>query len=156
MARARSFLSERVGASVCAGERRSALVAMFGASLVASCGFYHDEGIDGPYRLVAVDISVDMDVCYEVEGGCVERIPETVFAVGWSSKFIVAARHPHAFAETRYDRSRTEYFYIVRSQDGPMADPSACVRGPLSRAQFDDEKRRLGLPELTHILDSLK
>jgi hypothetical protein len=33
------------------------------AGMLQACGFAYDESIDGPYRLVAVDIEKDMGIC---------------------------------------------------------------------------------------------
>jgi hypothetical protein len=118
--------------------------------ILSSCGFVHDESIDGPYRVVAVDIDSQMDVCYQIPDGCVGRIPETVFAVGSDAKYIVAARHPNS------DRSKTEYYYLIRALDSPVADPSASVRGPFSAEAFSGERVKLALPQLTREISSVK
>ena len=73
-----------------------ALVLVLFTIPLGACGFVHDERIDGPYRLVAIDVSEEMAICYEIENGCIGRIPETVYAVGFDTKYLVAARHPNA------------------------------------------------------------
>jgi hypothetical protein len=121
------------------------------AALLAGCEFVHDERLDGPYRLNAVDVDSEMSVCYDLgNGNCIGRISETVFAVGWNSSYLVAARHPHS------DKSKIEYFYLDRALDGPLVDPSVTVRGPLNLRSFEQERQRLGLPILTRELASLK
>jgi hypothetical protein len=46
-----------------------------------------------------------VSVCYDLgDRDCIGRISETVFAVGWSSSYLVAARHPYG------DKSRIEFF----------------------------------------------
>lgn len=124
--------------------------------LLASCqaGFGR---VDGPYVLDFIDIHEDARVCYELEtGDCVQRIPQTVFAVGYSSEFIVAARHPHAFRDKSLDRSKTEYYYIIRSLDGPGFDPERSVRGPFDLAAFEHHQKTMNLPQLTREVSSLK
>jgi hypothetical protein len=61
-------------------------------------GFVWDEVLDGPYRLVAVDIDEDMSLCRSVDmsdmsGNCAgDGLPgETVFQAGSSPKYIVSA-----------------------------------------------------------------
>jgi hypothetical protein len=76
--------------------------------------------------------------------------------VGYDAKYIVAARHPHSFGDASLDKSKTEYFYIIRSKDGPYVDPGQTVRGPLNASQFEREKQRLRLPPLTREIASLK
>ena len=110
-------------------------------ALLAGCGFVHDEQLDGPYRLSAIDTDSEMSVCYDLgNGSCIGRISENVFAVGWNSSYLVAARHPHG------DKSKAEYFYLVRALDSPLVDPSVTVRGPFDLLSFQQERQRLGLP----------
>lgn len=84
------------------------------ALAIPACGFVHDEHIDGPYRLIAVDVTDQMSVCYQLKDACVGRIPQTVFAVGHNPSYFVAARHPAS------NREIIEYFYLARSLDGPL------------------------------------
>lgn len=121
------------------------LLVLFG---LGGCGT--SDVIDGPYHWKSTDIDWDTMICYDVgEGGCVGRVDEAVFAVGFDRDYIVAARHPHRFDERSLDRSKTEYYYIVRAKDGPKADPSAAVVGPLDKAAFDRDTGRLRLPPLS-------
>jgi hypothetical protein len=117
---------------------------------VTACGFVHDQEIDGPYRLVAIDVEEQMDVCYAIQDACVGRISETVFAVGHDASYIVAARHP------TNNRNITEYFYLIRSMDRPVADPSVSVRGPFDAKTFEAEKTRLRLPSFDTIMSNLR
>ena len=92
-----------------------------------------------------------MNVCYGLgNGDCVGRIPQTVFAVGWDKSYVVAARHP------KNDKSKVEYFYIIRAFDGPYVDPSMAVKGPFDSRSFEQERQRLALPALRRELASLK
>jgi hypothetical protein len=72
------------------------------------------------------------------------------FAVGHDASNIVAARHPPN------NRKITEYFYLVRSMDGPVADPSASVRGPFDAETFEAEKSRLRLPSFDTNISNLR
>jgi hypothetical protein len=120
------------------------------ATVLPACGFVHDEKIDGPYHLVAIDVNEQMDVCYEIKDACVERIGATVFAVGHNESYIVAARHPSN------TRTGTQYFYLVRSLDGPTADPASSVHGPFDAAEFESERARLSLPPFDVEMAGLK
>jgi hypothetical protein len=116
-----------------------------------SCGFVYDQGIAGPYRLVAIDSYDQMDVCYTLSGGnCIGRVDSTVFGVGSNAAYVVAARHPGN------DKARTEYFYIIRALDRAEADPSVAVRGPYDAARFQTEQSRLGLPPVTRFIEKLR
>jgi hypothetical protein len=44
------------------------------AIALTACGFVHDKAIDGPYRLVAIDVEEQMGVCYSIKDACVGRI----------------------------------------------------------------------------------
>jgi hypothetical protein len=119
-------------------------------AVLRGCGFVHDEHLVGPYRLNAIDVDEQMSVCYDLGGDAVGRIGETVFAVGWDDRYIVAKQHP------KNDRRVTNYFYLDMSRDGPTADPSRSVTGPLSAAEFNAKKAELGLPEFKRVIASLE
>ena len=128
---------------------------------MAGCGwqdFVHDEVLDGPYRLVAVDISEDMMLCrsFGKEGDCVgDGLPgPTVFQAGSNSQYIVFARHPRR--GDRADRSVTEFYYILRQADEPNAAKRVSVKGPFSDIEYQEEKRKLMLPEFSRVFSKLK
>jgi len=127
-------------------------VKLFAAASVAlsvSGGFVIDRTIDGPYRLVAVDVPEDASVCLTLDGGdCLGRVDGSVFAVGWNETHVVVARHPMGLGG-QADRSKTEYYYIIRSLDGVLADPSVSVKGPFDKVAFENEKARVKLPGFT-------
>lgn len=126
-------------------------IAFVAILLSAGCGFVYDERIDGPYRLIAVDVDKEMSVCYSLPGGdAVCRINSTVFAVGKNEEFIVAQRHPNG------DRSIVEYYYLIRANDSVDADPTNSVRGPLTKREFEEAARQLGLPSFSKTLRRLK
>lgn len=119
--------------------------------LFAGCGFVYDVRIDGPYRLIAVDVEEEMSVCYSLPGGdAVGRINSTVFAVGKNEEFIVAQRHPNG------DRSVVEYYYLIRANDSVYADPTNSVRGPFAKSEFEEATLHLKLPSFSKTLRRLK
>jgi hypothetical protein len=112
------------------------------------CGYSHEEQIDGPYYLAAIDAPDLMRVYYRVsEHGYVGRIPETVFAVGWNSKYIVAKVHPSKV------RSLMDYYYLIRELDGEYKDAEISVRGPLAQQDFNRMKAEIGLPDFSRSLE---
>jgi hypothetical protein len=120
---------------------RSCLIAIV-AVFSASCDFVSDHHIDGPYRLVTLDLYEDSSICYSSDdNGCVGRGPSSVFATAFNSSYIVAASSPSG------DRSKVEFFYIDRALDGPHVDSSVSVKGPFTPETFALERARLGLPE---------
>jgi len=120
--------------------------------------WFYDSGrydaLDGPYRLAALDGPTSTGVCYDRRVDCVERIPGVVFSWGWNAAYVVAASHPRA-ATGEIDKSQTRYFYIVRADDHRDAGADS-VRGPFTARAYQEEQRRLGLPELGSYYPDLK
>ncbi len=123
------------------------LLAIVSISLfsISGCGFVYDETITGPYRLVAVDDSSQISVCYTLneEGDCIDRIPKTVFSIGWNDRFIVAKQY------SSDNKSVTNYFILDMMRDNLFADPEMSVMGPLSVTEFKEKTLLLGLPAFT-------
>ncbi len=117
---------------------------------------FDSKAISGPYELVAVDIIEQSEIAYRLDGqNLTERVFPTVFATGYDRDYIVAARHPMT-KDYRLDKSKTEYYYIIRAKDGPAVDPSVAVRGPFNASGFEAETQRLHLPALKDEIASLK
>jgi hypothetical protein len=124
---------------------------------LSACELWSQETVDGPYILDSIDITEDSALCYRLESGdCVGRVAQTVFAVGFNDRYVVAARHPHRFEDRNLDRSKTEYYYLIRARDGPLADPADSVRGPFDASAYERERERLGLPPFTREISALK
>jgi hypothetical protein len=126
---------------------------------VAGCGFVRDEVLDGPYRLVAIDIPEDMSLCRSIgtKGDCLgDGLPgPTVFQAGSNSQYIVFARHPRRGDEAPI-RSVSEFYYISRqANEGDVRTPVS-VSGPFNEFEYQQEKRRLQLPEFSRVFADLK
>ena len=92
-----------------------------------------------------------MSVYYGLGGdGGIGRINETVFAVGWNSRYIVAKQHPNN------NRRVTNWFYLDMTKDGPYVDPTVSVVGPLTEAEFTQRRTELGLPPFQRTIHSLQ
>jgi hypothetical protein len=146
-------LAER-GVGEGGGGVRAAL-ALLAALALAACDIAYDRRIDGPYKLLAIDGIENTSVVYALDhNSSIGRIGPTVFAVGHDTDYIVAARHRYKrpFGPTS---SITEYFYVIRAEDGRYKDDDA-VRGPFTYEEFAAEKARLALPEFTHEIARLK
>lgn len=126
---------------------------------LAACGFVQDAAIDGPYRLVAIDTDEDMMLCrsIEIQGDCVsDGLPgPTVFQAGANAQYIVFARHPCKLGEAP-DRSITEFYYIARKANERDVSVRVSVSGPFNESEYQEEKRRLRLPEFTKVFAKLK
>lgn len=115
--------------------------------LLTACGFVHDERIDGPYRLVAIDTMSDMMVCIDVDGGiCHGRTPSTTTGYGFNDRWITASVR-------RGPSMRTEYYFIDRALDRSHLNAAEVTQGPLSEAEFLARSQQLGLPLITRRLD---
>jgi hypothetical protein len=118
---------------------------------VAGCGFVRDERLDGPYRLVAIDISEDMSLCrsFGAAGDCVgDGLP-------WNAQYIVFARHPYR-GEGHPDRSVTEFYYVARQANESDVSKPVSVSGPFSETEYLQEKKRLQLPDFSKVFADLK
>jgi hypothetical protein len=127
---------------------------------LAGCfGFLRDEALDGPYRLVAVDSPEDMILCRYIgaEGDCLgDGLPSaTIFQAGANSQYIAVARHPRRWPD-RTDRSISEYYYISRQSNESDVSVPIAVIGPFTDSEFQEEKRRLHLPDFTKVFCDLK
>jgi hypothetical protein len=119
--------------------------------LLSGCGFVHDERLTGNYRLIAVDVMEQMSVNHSLNNGsAVGRINETVFAVGWDQRYIVAKQHPNN------NRVVTNYYYLEMAKDSPYADPSASVTGPLTETEFKQRQAELRLPDFKRTFKELQ
>ncbi|RYD81223.1 MAG: DUF3997 domain-containing protein [Verrucomicrobiaceae bacterium] len=123
------------------------------ASLLIGCGLVEKHHLTGHYYLVAEDVPEQMKVIYNLEPGdrlSRHRIPETVFAVGWDRRYIVAKQHP------QNNRSITNYYYLDTARDSEDADPTASIVGPLTEPAFSRKKVDLGLPDFRRTIKSLE
>jgi len=112
------------------------------AAVLAGCGPVQDRDVVGRNRLVATDAPAEQMLCYSLDdGNCIERIPATVFEVGYDDRYVVAS------VDEDNDGSHLSYYYIIRALDGPLAEPSVSVKGPLYLEEFEREKSRLALPQ---------
>lgn len=119
--------------------------------ILCGCGFVHDERLTGKYRLIAVDVLEQMSVNYSLDASSAAgRINETIFAVGWDQRYIVAKQHPNN------NRTVTNYYYLEMAKDSPPADAGASVTGPLTEAEFNLRKTELKLPEFTRAFKELQ
>ncbi len=92
-----------------------------------------------------------MCVAYDLGDGTeIGRISETVFAVGWDERYIVAKQHP------KNDRSVTNFYYLVVAYDSPYADPDVSVRGPFTSEEFARKQAELRLPSFKRTIKSLE
>ena len=74
-----------------------------------------------------------------------------VYAAGANARYVVAARHPDG------DRSKSEFYYIVRTPpDEKGYGLHKTLFGLFNDTQFQFEKHRLNLPEFSTVLDEFR
>lgn len=114
----------------------------------------HQWPIDGPFYIGYIEDPRETRVmrCFP-DGGCAgDELPDpVVYAAGADARYVVAARHPNG------DRSKTEYYYVLRTPpDEKGYGLHKTLFGPFDAQTFEVEKRRLNLPEFTTILDEYR
>ena len=120
---------------------------------LASCGFVYDETLVGRYRLVGIDSSEDIMLCWSLSNGsCVgDGLPaDTVVAAGFNNNYVVAAvdegNGPPA------SKKATKFYYVIRAFENPNSDdglPYRGIKGPFTRDEYAAEKVRLRLPDFS-------
>ncbi|SKA96991.1 hypothetical protein SAMN02745166_02511 [Prosthecobacter debontii] len=120
---------------------------LVGLGLILVCLTGCDSGEvwrSGSYSVYWIDISTDLTLGRNLGGGSsIGRVMPQVFAVGEDADWIVAARHPES------DRFTDEFFYFAKAEDGPYKNADEVVKGPFTRAQFEQLRKELGLPGWT-------
>jgi hypothetical protein len=103
--------------------------------------------IVGPYYLVREGAASFAAICYQAgTSPCLSRIGPDIFAYGWNDHFVVAGRHPYG------DRTKEEFYYVVRLRDGASAEYDLVVKGPFDRDALQRHMRDHGVPPLTIVI----
>jgi hypothetical protein len=125
---------------------------LFGCS-----GFVSNDKLIGNYGLVAVDVSEQSCLCYfepaHKDLGCVPVVTQTVFSIGFNSKYIIAQQHPNN------NRKIINYFIVpVNYTHKHWGDNYGSI-GPLTIEQFNEKRKELNIPDslkFTIVKDDLK
>ena len=115
--------------------------------ITSSCDYFEKQKITGHYYLVSVDTKYSTEIDYYFEpdaNGGATVVRESVFAVGYNEKYIVAKQHPvDNDLGSRYpNRKITNYFII------PIESRCILYETPLDEFQFSQEKIKLGIEDL--------
>ena len=116
--------------------------------LVAAALFGCDSGDrweSGKYRVYWIDASANLNLGYDLGngGGIIQRVEFQVISIGEDARWIVAARHPEG------DKTKTEYFYFSKPDDGPYKNMNEIVQGPFTESEFRQKSKDLNLPFLS-------
>ena len=123
---------------------------------ISACGLVDSrrEWQGGPYALTWIDEPAKVTLVRDAAGGGQEeRIAETVFAVGWDGRYLVAGvakQHP------RGNKAKTNYYVIDSSKDTANAKVERVVMGPFSKEVFEKKSAEMKLPAFTKVLASLE
>jgi hypothetical protein len=125
---------------------------------VAGCGFVRDEVLDGPDRLVAIDTSEDMSLC--------RSMAQRESASAMASRVLLFFRQartpntsylsPSASGDEAPIRSVSEFYYISRQANEWDVRTPVSLSGPSNEFEYQQEKRRLQLPEFSRVFAYLK
>lgn len=131
----------------------STLVATMLCALIAGCGLF-DSGVEwrsGPYALLWIDTPDNVSLSYDLgSGSWAGRVEPQVFAVGANDQYIVAKQHPV------HNKSRVDYYIVLRGEDSMSADSKKVVLGPLTTEEFDQKSKGLNLPQFGKVLEALQ
>jgi hypothetical protein len=125
--------------------------------LLSGCDTAYEETLVGRYKLLAIDIHENMQLCWALDSGtCAsDGLPgRTVFAAGFDDRYVVTAVHPDGAGGTI-----TQFFYVIRdrqNEDDDWGMPYGGVKGPFDQSEYEAEKSRLNLPEFSRIFANLK
>ena len=107
------------------------------------CDIYKIQLIDEYYISTPDDI-YQMAVTYkESQDSYVIIIDAAVFAAGANENFIIAKQHPCKFGDTP-NKKITNYF-IIPLKNKLSEDPVENKIGPLSKIEFEHERKKLGI-----------
>lgn len=109
------------------------------------------------YVLIAVDAPEQMSLSFDTGGGIsLGLVPATVYAVGSDENYIVVKRHPTIDVGRSFDRSRTEYFVVKRTNSSSFNERKELVRGPFTQEEFEGLTVSLSLPSFTKTIEQLE
>ncbi|WP_316768421.1 hypothetical protein [Pedobacter frigiditerrae] len=103
-----------------------------------ACG---DKKLNGGYEIDSSEESSKLELVYtDEEGNAVTVIEENIVGVGQNSDFIIVKQHPPTYGNVNY-------CYIIPLKNKISTNFEKNIIGPLVGSSFDDERRRLGVPE---------
>jgi hypothetical protein len=131
-------------------------IIMIMSFLLGCQGFVKNDKLIGNYGLVAVDDDIQSCLCHfdpAQKDGCVPVVTQTVYSIGFNSKYIIAQQHPNN------NRKIINYFIVpVNYKNKHWGDNFGSI-GPLTLEQFNEKRKELGIPDslrFTIVNDDLK
>ena len=109
------------------------------------------------YVAMEVDSPEQRDLAFDTrDGSAMGLVGPTVFAVGADDRYIVVKQHPAKDASSAGDRSRTNYFYIERTDSPDFRERQRRVTGPLTEEEFRGRATALKLPSFQKVFRDLQ
>ena len=114
--------------------------------IVSGCGgigFAEDRTVVGKFHLFAVDSKADLSLTYmSDDGSYISVVDKTVFAVGYTDKYIVVKQHPHS--NDRINKKITKYYIVpLAVKDKNSIEKS--VIGPLTANELAVQMEELNI-----------
>ncbi|GHT80158.1 hypothetical protein AGMMS50262_24230 [Bacteroidia bacterium] len=117
---------------------------------IGGFGFVFKEHLFGNYYLVATDIIEGCTLCYHTEndgdiyGNVIEQ---TVFAVGYNERYLIAKRYYHKDWEGTLDKSKIKY-YILPLLEGMDWWTKNGMTETTDSLNFENMRKELGINDL--------
>ena len=109
------------------------------------------------YVAIEIDSPEQMSLSFDTGNGSTSGlVGPTVFAVGANDRYIVVKQHPAKDALSAGDRSRTNYFYIERTDSSDLRERQRRVTGPLSEREFQERAAALKLPSFQRVFHDVQ
>jgi len=120
-------------------------------SCIGGLGFVYKEHLFGNYYLVAMDVIEQCSLSYHTEndkvnfGGTI--IGQTVFAVGYNEKYLIAKQYYHNNPDRTIDKSKINY-YILPLIEGMNWRTKNGLIGPVDSLTFENIRKNIGISQL--------
>ena len=123
-----------------------ALLILWIVIIVQSCDCYQKQ-IGENYFIRCIDVRESMSIGFGTEVGNEGIVDQTVFEAHWNDDYILAKRHPlEAPGIDGINREITEYYILKKVKFGE-AKASQNMFGPLTKEEYINKKKELGLIE---------
>ena len=116
--------------------------AILAASAVSDCDSAPQWSSDN-YEIYSIGGPLQRRLGVDVGGGTQALVMPQVIGVGEDTRWIVVKRHPNG------DVTKTEYFYLPKSNRDKQLKGSDAAIGPFSEEEFELKAKELNLPSFS-------
>jgi len=111
---------------------------------------------DGRYTLVAVARLTAMNLSYNEGEYFTQLVGPTIYAVGANERYVVVKQHPLDDKTGIPNRAITHFYLIARISSDEADERQKGIRGPLTKAEFDNLSKTFSLPQFSKIFPELE